>query len=191
MLEIPLGKLKFNEEVEFVFPNRPCCNCGTTSGIQIVEQDTRRSTYMIGGGTEITFRLPLPFCPDCKPSAKRRPKNIVHRILGFLIAFGLTSLLLMIIDDLVLGSMVLSKNLLPISLSVAAAATLTWVALGRPKGRQSSHFQPVRIPVLKREFLSGTVTGIGFAFTNKDYARLFTVANRKAIEKKVVSVKLI
>lgn len=189
MLEIPLGALKFNDDVLFVFPNHICCNCGTKSGLHVIEQDTRRTSYLVAGGTEQTFRLPLPFCPDCAPSAKRRPKNIVHRALGFLLSFGAAALALIILGDLVLHSAALANYLLPLSLAFAAATTLVWLAISRPKGKQTSYFQPVRIPRLKREFVSGVVTAIGFAFSNTDYARAFTSANRRAIEKKVVTVE--
>jgi len=189
MLEIPLGTLKFNDDVQFVFPNEPCCNCGAKSGLQIIEQDTRRTSYMVGGGTEQTFRLPLPFCPDCIPSATRRPKNIVHRGLGFLVSFGVATLSLIIIGDLVFHSPALAQYLIPLSLAFATFTTLAWIALTKPKGKQTSYFQPVRIPKLKREFVSGTVTAIGFSFSNKDYARAFASANRYAIDKKAVTVE--
>lgn len=189
MLEIPLGALKFNDDVLFIFPNQLCCNCGAKSGLQVIEQDTRRTRYLVAGGTEQTFRLPLPFCPDCAPSAKRRPKNIAHRALGFLLSFAVAALVLIVIGDLVLHSAALANYLLPLSLALAAMATLVWIAISRPKGKQTSYFQPVRIPKLKQEFVSGAVTAIGFSFSNTDYARAFISANRRAIEKKVVTVE--
>lgn len=189
MLGIPLGNLKFSDDVKFVFPDQPCCNCGSKSALRIVEQDTRLTTYMLGGGTEQTFRLPLPFCPDCIHSARRRPKNLAHRVLGFLVSFGVAALSLIVIGDLVLHSPALAQYIVPLSLGLATATTLAWIAKTKPKGKQTSYFQPVRIPSLKREFVSGIVTSIGFAFTNIDYARAFAGANLRAIANKAVTLE--
>ena len=188
MTEIPLGKLKFNEDVEFVFPTGLCCNCGVKAGLRLVEQDTRRTSYMVGGGTEITFKLPLPFCEECAPSAARRPKNVVHRLMVFVGSFGASALALIVLGDLVFESPAMAKYLVPISLLLAAFVTGTWIAASRPRGAQTSYYQRVRIPVLMREFISGVVTGIGFAFTNRDYARAFGGANGKAVMQGVVSI---
>jgi hypothetical protein len=188
MTEIPLGLVKFNDNVEFSFPNNLCSNCGKNHSLKIVEQDTRQTTYLFGGGTEITFKLLLPFCENCIPSSKRRPKNLFHRALGLLVSFGVAALALIIVGDLVLNNPAFATYLVEISLFFAACVTAAWIALSKPKGPQTSYFQPVRIPKLKREFVSGIITAIGFSFTNSDYARAFSSANRISIEKKVLSV---
>lgn len=189
MIDLPLGKLKFNEDVEFSFPGTMCCNCGRKAGLKTVEQDTRRTTYMFAGGTEITFKLPLPFCDDCAPSAQRRPKNAFHRVLAFLVSFGVAALALIVIGDLVLDRPEFAKHIVTIPAIVAAFVTGAWILASRPRSPGTSYYQPVRIPTLKREFVSGVVTAIGFAFTNGEYARAFASANRDAIAKKVVSVE--
>ncbi len=188
MIDIPLGILKFNDGVEFSFPNNLCCNCGKHTRLKLVEQDTRRTTYLFGGGTELTFKLPLPFCEDCTSSAKRRPKNLFHLALGFLLSFAVAALALIIVGDLVFNNPAFAKYIAHASLLIAACITAAWMVLTKPKGQQTSYFQPVRIPKLKREFVSGAITAIGFSFTNHDYARAFTSANQAAIERKVVSV---
>jgi len=188
MIDLPLGKLKFNDDVDFSFPTSLCCNCGNRTGLTLVEQDTRRTTYMVAGGTEITFKLPLPFCEECLPSSKRRPKNFVHRALGFLLSFGVAALALIIAGEAVFDSPAIAKYLVPFSLLFATCTTGAWIAVGRPRGTQTSYFQPVRIPKLKREFVSGIVTAIGFSFTNREYARAFAKENSEAIAKRVVNV---
>jgi hypothetical protein len=82
----------------------------------------------------------------------------------------------------------MARYIVPVALLFAACASLAWFAIGRPRGGQTSHFQPVRIPTLKREFVSGVVTAIGFSFTNKQYARAFYQANKAAVEQGVVSI---
>ncbi|MBP5987161.1 MAG: hypothetical protein KA538_08235 [Azonexus sp.] len=188
-MHIPLGNLTYREGVDFGFPEHLCCNCGGKHDLQVIEQDTRRTTYLLAGGTETTFRLPLPFCPRCAPSAKRRPKNFVHRLLQFALAFGLSFLALLVLGEFHPDSTVLAKYLIPLSLFFAVIVMAVVVMRTRPLPGQSSYFQPVRIPVLKREFLSGAVTGIGFAFTSADYARAFRQLNKEAIGRKQVSVE--
>lgn len=189
MLNIPLGSLEFNDDVVFLFPSQACCNCGSKEDLKTIKQDTRRTSYMLLGGTEQVFSLPLPFCARCAVTAKRRPKNWLHRVLMFLLAFGGSALALIVVGDLVLDSRFIAQNLVPLALSFAAGVSLLWWLVGRPKSPQTSYFQPVRIPKLSREFVSGRVTSIGFAFSNADYARAFTATNRRAIEHKVLSVE--
>lgn len=62
------------------------------------------------------------------------------------------------------------------------------VIRSKPKGEQTIYFQPVRIGKLKRKFVSGTVTGIRLAFTNREYARAFVRENQNAINRKTVEV---
>jgi hypothetical protein len=187
-MHIPLGKLKFQEGVEFGFPNHLCCNCGTKADLKVVAQDTRRTTYLIAGGTETTFRLPLPFCSRCAPSAKRRPKNVVHRILLFALALAIYFVTLIVLGEFFVKGDLLAKYLTHIAVVLAALTTLGVVLMARPKAGQSSYFQPVRIPTLKREFLSGAVTAIGFSFSNREYAQAFKQENRDAIARKQLLV---
>lgn len=187
-MHIPLGTLKFREGVEFGFPGHLCCNCGTKNELTVISQDTRRTTYLFAGGTETTFQLPLPFCSSCAPSAKRRPKTIVHRLLLFSLALAIYFVGLLVLGEFLVQGNQFAKYLTHIAAVLAALTTLCVMLLARPNAEQSSYFQPVRIPTLKREFLSGVVTVIGFAFSNPEYAQAFRQANKNAIARKQVLV---
>ncbi|MFZ6721715.1 hypothetical protein [Undibacterium sp. Ji49W] len=189
MIEYSLGTLPFRDGVVFLFPNHLCCNCGKTTDLTTIHQDTRRTRYMLGGGTEITFKLPLPFCKDCAPTATRRPKSLLNWLLIFIAAFAASALALIIIGDMVLNSPLIARYLLPFSVMLAAVPCAAMVLLMRPKGKQTSYFQPVRIPRLKQEFVSGAVTAIGFGFSNLAYAKAFALVNREAIAKKLVTLE--
>ncbi|MFZ6769310.1 hypothetical protein ACO0LM_19855 [Undibacterium sp. Di26W] len=189
MIEYSLGTLPFRDGVVFLFPNHLCCNCGKTTDLTTIEQDTRRTAYMVGAGTEITFQLPLPFCTDCTPTASRRPKSVLNWLLIFIAAFAVSALALIVIGDMVLNSPLIARYLLPFALALAALACAGMVALTRPKGKQTSYFQPVRIPRLKQEFVSGAVTAIGFSFSNLAYAKAFALVNRESIAKKLVTLE--
>lgn len=186
MLTIPLGKVKFAKDVAFSFPASLCCNCGATANLKIVEQDTRQTKYFILGGSELAFRLPLPFCPGCAASAKRRPRSVVHYVLLSLFVFWLIFFGLIVAGDVVLPMPALSPYLVAISAVIAALLIGLLLIISRPKGKQTCYFHPVRIKKLKREFVSGTVTAIHFAFTNPDYARAFTNDNQAAIRQNKV-----
>ncbi len=187
-MHIPLGTLKFRDGVVFQFPNHLCCNCGAKADLKVLSQDTRRTTYLVAGGTETTFQLPLPFCSRCAPSAKRRPKNIVHRLLLFALAWVLGFAGLILLGELGFLPTSLAGHLSVIAGALAAVSTAAVILLARPATGQSSYFQPVRIPQLKREFLSGAVTAIGFSFTNREYAAAFSQLNREAIARKQLLV---
>ncbi len=182
------GKAKFKDDVQFAFPADFCCNCGKKTDIERTEQDTKVTTYLFGGGTEITFKFPLPFCRECIPSSKRRPKNIFHRILVFLVLFGAVALALIVSELFIPQGTVISEHLVPISLVASLSFTIIWISLNRPKGKQTSYFQPVRIRKLKREFISGDITKIVFSFTNKAYERAFSAKNKEAVSTGTVGI---
>lgn len=188
MINIPMGEVALHEEVAFNFPPSNCCNCGTRKDVRVIAQDTRRTTYLGAGGTEITFQLNLPFCPVCVPSAKRRPKSLVHHALMFAVGFGAVFLGLIILGDVVYSIPALSKYLLPLSLLGAALIMGITLLVSQPKTRQTSYYQPVRISRLKREFVSGKVVGIRFFFSNRNYAALFERHNQQAISQQRVEV---
>lgn len=134
---IPLGTLKFREGVEFDFPNHFCCNCGIKDDLKVLSQDTRRTTYLIAGGTETSFRLPLPFCFRCTPSAKRRPKNIVHRFLHFAFVFILYFVALLVVGEFLIKGYLLAEYLTHIAVILAALTTIGTIFLpDQAKGSQ-------------------------------------------------------
>ena len=189
MVSIPLPQLQFAEGVVFAFPKTLCCNCGTPAGISVIEQDTRLTPYMIGGATEITFKLPLPFCAGCTPSAKRRPKNVMQRALLFALVFTSAFFAILIGSDVAFSVPWLTAYIVPLSLCIAAIVVGSAVLIGRSKGNQTSYYQPVRIRKLKREFISGKILSIRFSFTNKNYAQLFVHQNQDSISRKLVEVR--
>ena len=187
-MHIPLGTLQFRDGVEFSFPNHFCCNCAAQDGVRVVVQDTRRTTYLLAGGTETTFQLPLPFCPRCAASAKRRPKNAVHRFLLFALAFALWFGGLVALGLLDVLPRAFADHLAPLTALLALGTVAAAVFMSRPRAGQSSYFQPVRIPKLRQEFVSGAVTAIGFSFANPAYAKAFSQANKEAIARKQLFV---
>ena len=187
-MHISLGTLQFKEGVTFGFPTHLCCNCGTKQDLRVIAQDTRRTTYLVAGGTETTFQLPLPFCTRCAASAKRRPKNIVHRALLLALAFAVWFAGLMLVGEFGNVPPLIAGHLVAVAAGLAVLTLLAVVLMSRPGAGQSSYFQPVRVSKLKREFLSGAVTGIGFKFSNRDYAQAFRAANQDALARKQLFV---
>jgi len=157
-----------------------CCNCAALTGLTLLDQDTRLTRFFLMGGSEITFRLRLPFCRSCAPSAKRRPISLFHRLLVFgLFYFGVFAVLLLT------GMALESESLLDrtglLSGILGLVATVLWYAVRRPNPHQSSYYQPVRITRLRQKFFSGMVRGIGFAFTSAVYRQQFESINETAI----------
>ncbi len=191
LLIIPLGNkpLKFNDGVTFTFPTDICCNCGTSTGLSLVQQDSRCDKAGLGSFTEFTFRLTLPFCAPCAPSGKRRSVRVAERGLVAVGVFGAAAACFLLLPESLQGNSTVQQLILPFAGVVAAAVTVAWVALTRPHGEQSSYFQPVRLLQVKGELLSGSVKAIHFAFTNEDYRRAFEAVNSEAIERRAIEAK--
>jgi len=148
--------------------------------LTILEQDTRLTRYFLMGGSEVTFRLRLPFCRVCGPSAKRRPVSFFHKLLVFgLFYFAVFAVLML--SGIALDSESLLDNTGLLSGVLSLVITVLWYGTRQPEPGQSSYYQPVRITRLRQKFLSGTVRGIVFGFTNSAYLRRFESLNAQAI----------
>ncbi len=188
MLVLPGAPVKMVPGLELRFPESACCNCGGTTQLRVLSQDTRVTRYMVLGGSEITFRLPLPFCDGCHKSAKRRPGGWFHKVLLLALIFGVSALALILGGDAILPSAFIAEHIVALAGVIAVLVTVVSTVLRRPSGNQTSFHQPVRITRLRQKFVSGTVKGIRLAFTNPRYAAEFSRLNAAAIQNELIEV---
>jgi hypothetical protein len=170
----------FAEGLRPVFPKASCCNCGTTAGVAALRQDSRMQKSSSGSHQEFKFQLELPFCGDCAGSAKRRPQRVLERGLVALGVFGAVAASFLVLPESMQGNPMVQQAMLPAAGIAAGAVLLAWWLLTRPKGKQTSFFQPVRILDV-RTARSGAIDALRLAFTNPDYRRAFETANRQAV----------
>jgi len=189
-MKIPIVNVEIADGLGVSFPQNLCCNCGSTKQLQTIEQDTRVTRYFFGGGSELTFKFPLPFCPNCENSAKKRPGGFVKKVLVFLLISVIFSFVLTI-GGMALDMRWLVAHFYTISIPLAIAFIFFFYLRRRPKGDQTSFYQPVRINKLKQEFVSGMITAIHLTFTNVSFAKEFFKQNKKIINKKFVEIKTI
>jgi len=180
IIPLPSRPVAFAEGVTYEFPTEACCNCGTSGSVKVVPQDTRVTRYWLSGGSEVTFRLPLPFCPRCEKTARRRRPTLVQYLLMSLLGWGAAM-------GVGFGVAAFTDNLWVydnaplLSLVVGVVAVALVYALRRPEPGQSSYYQPVRITGLTRAFRSGTIQKIAFAMANSQYAASFRALNHEAL----------
>jgi hypothetical protein len=142
---------------------------------------------MLGGGSEYTFRLPLPFCQSCEVTAKRRPATFFHKglVFGLLFAVGL---LAVTITGIATGWLWPMEHPVLISMAFAAAVSFPWYSSRRPEPGQSSYYQPVRLLKLRQKFLSGVITGVKFGFSNHLYAEHLVSVNHEAVSSGILEI---
>ena len=174
-------------DVKFNVPTDLCCNCGSTAGLTPVATRLKKTRYMVLAGTEITVTLNFPYCPDCVATAKRSPVGIASKllmaILLFLIALTVWAFASPSITQAVPISMVLPA-LTVLSLGVVFGI----YSLLKPKGNQTSYYQPVRLKKVRQKFTGG-ITGYVLAFTNNAYERKFVSVNQEAIARDMIEVR--
>ena len=175
---------------EMIFPSQLCANCGTRENISMVDQDTRKTSYFILGGTELTFQFPVATCSACAKSLKRRPRTVIANALISIVAGFVGFAFLLIIAEMTpIGPGFLAGNLVSVGGVIAAAVFLALPLLQRPAAGQTSYFQPVRLVGLKRRFIDGRIECFKFRFTNSDYREAFISLNADAIENGLVEVR--
>lgn len=158
-----------------VFPGGMCANCGTNQGVELISSTPTVVRFLLLGGSEWKVPLLLPSCPACRKSFERKRPGLfavvcIWALIGLVIFPGTV---------FVPGLLEADGN--P-GLWIAAGVSALIVALVfgvvlRPRGAQTSYWQPVWIRNLKQRFLSGEVVGATFAFSNERYARAVHAAN--------------
>jgi hypothetical protein len=180
VIPLPKAPMPIPPDLGLAFPADLCCNCSAIADLTILEQDTRLTRYFLIGGSEVAFRLRLPFCRVCGPSVNRRPVSLLHKLLVFgLFYFAVFAVLMLC------GMALDSESLLDYTVLLSGVfglvITVLWYAARRPERGQSSYYQPVRITRLSQKFLSGAFRVIGFGFTNYAYLHRFESLNAQAI----------
>jgi len=177
-----------------VFPMTFCCNCGDTNCMKEI-QDTRVTRYFGIGGTETTFKLPVPVCAECRRSTRRRPQGFFSKVLIVALATCVAFMALIALGTTVELPAWIVERMFALSFALALALMIVVWQLRRPKPPMTSFYQPVRIRqanVQLTDLMSGAgeVVFMKLAFTNPDYLNIFVNANRDAIKaRQLVVVK--
>jgi hypothetical protein len=157
-------------------PADRCCNCGGTDDV-VLEALTLR------GDTRL--ELELPACPRCKWTLFRPAPDVFARCsyalmwsLLLMIAVGLLGVYTGVKPPFGLGTLCAACT------AVAFATANAWYATRRPRGAQTSYYQPVRLRGRSSRDGQRFTT---LAFTNREIAGLVaenvagTVRSRTAI----------
>lgn len=188
---IPIPSADLRSEVPVHFPADCCCNCGGHAGLAVVPTRLVKTTYLGIGGVEKSVTAPLPYCTTCAVTARRLPKGLGAKLV--MSALGTVILLILYVVGLATGRVpVLSdSNETAFWMLAALSAVLVFggYALRRPRGAQTSWYQPVRLVKLRQRFTSGAITGYVFAFTNPTYRQLFASANAAAVARKEIAAR--
>jgi hypothetical protein len=174
---MPESRLEItNRGGEIEIPAEICCNCASSDRVDRVQSELKLTRYFGMGGSEYTFKWALPYCPECKLTASRTPVDKLHIAL----MIGLSTVALFLVSISLQAAM--DKNLLGgndfwFALVVATLLVGSFYTSRKPRGGQTSYYQPIRIRKLRQKFTSGEVTGIVLGFTNGSYMSQFQELN--------------
>ena len=167
------------------FPQRFCCNCGSTD-CAVEVQVTRVWRFFALHAGESTFQLHVPVCARCRRTLRRRPPGFFLQlmVLSLLMAAGVVGLW-------TLGRYVSWPPTVEVYLPAAGAVlgalgTFIFYRLRRARAPRTSFYQPVRIRKASVQFAGvmggpGHVEFLELAFTNLEYLHRFVDANQDAI----------
>ncbi|HET7435551.1 MAG TPA: hypothetical protein VFN10_12660 [Thermoanaerobaculia bacterium] len=159
-----------------IFPTEFCCNCGLRdTSVAVKSQNTRLTRYFGFFGAEYTADFALPFCANCAATAKRRPSGMLHRtiaaaLITAIVFFGL------VFYGIEKNDQPLLERSIWIALVSGVVVTTLWYLTRRPRGEQTSFYQPVTIQGIERG--PGTsVNELALGFTNERYLHAFVAGN--------------
>jgi hypothetical protein len=154
-----------------------CCNCGGAQDVWPTTTLLVARRYWLPRSARLNLRL--PYCVHCAKSARREPVGPVRKVLVATL-LALTVGLLAAVAPLPGIPGLISDNMF----AVAAAATFILVlaayALQKPRGDQTSYYQPVRLQKVKRG-AAGRIVALTLSFTHARYAEVFATANKEVI----------
>jgi hypothetical protein len=191
MKHVELGPVSYAPGLDISFPAEPCANCGTKRDLTVIDQDTKKTSFFILGGTELTFQFPVASCAACSKSLRRRPKSLFANAL-LSIVVGFVSFAVLLLGIMVSGieiGVLQGDNLGKVGIGIAVMAFVALPFIQRPGKNQTSYFQPVRVVGLKRRFVDGRIERIKFQFTNPEYQQAFASLNADAITNGLVEIK--
>lgn len=178
--------LPIRSDVQLRAPSETCCNCGSTVSVVPTETDLRRMPLMGLVGAEIKVELPFPYCSGCAATARRRRPTVLGVV-------AISSLLALVLGMcwLFLGPQLSEEKtrfvVAPILIAISFAVVLGFYSLRKPKGKQSSYYQPIRLINTGHKW-PADITGLELGFTNRQYAEAFSAANQAAIVAKKLKV---
>ncbi len=126
------------------YPTDQCCNCGTQAGELVIEHSVLRATMFLGVvGAEQRMTVPLPYCEGCVATAHRLPMGFGGTVLVWIFLCVIGVIAATYFPWLrALGI----RGVLLLDAGLAAALIWTWRRIvARPRGEQTSHYQPVRL----------------------------------------------
>jgi hypothetical protein len=164
-------------------PSTSCCNCGTSSGVSPRKTALKHTRYFGLAGTELTFTLELPYCRACVATGARFRQGIFSKVLVVALLFFplLLAGVFVVPDDF-------PRHLLPwAALAGAGVLAAGYYVLRRPRGSQTSFYQPVSLAGVEQTF-GGKVTRIRLRCSNQSFARALSSANLALVEARSLEV---
>lgn len=171
-------------------PSGSCCNCGATHYLREIDTRLVLTRYIFLGGTEYILKSDFPYCDQCAATANRITPGFMHKLLVFLVWFGLIIVGLVMYEiatETILH--IWNVKVFAIALFLSGGGTYYYYSRQRPQPGQTSFYQPVRLKKLKQKF-SGEVTGVTLGFTNQEFGNKFLEVNREAVENNVLEIVL-
>jgi hypothetical protein len=78
MLFLPF---RIDNDVTLNIPQDICCNCGRSANVSLLTTPLTVVRYLVLAGTQLTISLELPHCRGCSKSSKRKPVDIIKKLL--------------------------------------------------------------------------------------------------------------
>lgn len=179
---MPSVLARIDDDLTLRVPQFFCCNCGEAEEIRSVATPLNRTGSWKPGG-RFAFQLDLPYCRCCARTATRRPVGAIKKA----IIAGILSLAAGVLAMITpLASIVGAWAFYLIAVPVFAIVYVGY-ARQKPKGKQTSYHQPVRIVQVNRQF--GKVSALTLAFSHARYAQTFASANKEEVARGVLEIE--
>ena len=171
-------------ELDFTTPLTSCCNCGATSGIELVETPLFHPGFRRDAGREVTIRESFPYCPACRASAGRLRHGVLTRMV---FAAVFTAFVAVAVFALARGA---AGRLLPLAIVASAVGCGLYFRWRDSDAGGRSYYQPVRLEALELVADGQAIRHLRLQFFNRCYAQAFSAANAASIRSGFLAVEV-
>ncbi len=182
--------IQLRAEIDAQFPPDCCCNCGVQGGLTLVPTRLTKTVFLGFGGYEKGITVSLPYCSACKVTARRFAPGLGTKLLLSLLTYVALLLAFAVLGfSGVLPTIESTGAVLAVLAGLALVLVFGVYSLRRPRGAQTSWYQPVRLLKMRQRFLDGAIVGWVFGFTNLSYRQRFSAANAATIARGTIEAR--
>ena len=178
----------FDSNSPLKIPTEICCNCLSQDNVETIETDLRYMPLFGLAGAEVTLPTPLPYCPICKSSAKRKRPGLLGFLASCTLVFAVLAMIWLFYLSTLFTNPISEYIFIPIIAVISLTLNAAFFFFKKINPNQSSYYQPVKLNKVRGAW-PNSIKYLSLSFTNPEYKKMFIEVNEENINNKCLKVR--